>query len=67
MQNDDQSDAKPSARAGWRPKRWAAEADVSRSYTYQLIDAGKLRVVKVGAATVILTSPREFLEAQATD
>jgi hypothetical protein len=65
VQNSHRSNAKP--RAGWRPKRWADEADLSRSKTYQLIKDGTIKAVKVGSARVIITPPAEYLASQAVE
>jgi hypothetical protein len=61
----EKSDAK--SRAGWRPQRWADEADLSRSKTYQLIKNRTIKTVKVGSARVIITPPAEYLASQAAD
>jgi hypothetical protein len=65
VQNSYQSDAK--SRAGWRPKRWADEADLSRSKTYQLIKDGTIKTVKIGSARVIITPPAEYLASQGAE
>ena len=46
---------------GWRPAQWSEAAGCSRSYTYQLMAAKRLRTDKVGTMRVILTHPAEFL------
>ena len=51
-------------KAGWRVAEWAADTGLSRSFTYQLLAAGKLAAVKIGTARVITTSPAAYLEAQ---
>jgi len=55
------------SRVGWRPKRWADEADLSRSKTYQLIKNRTIKTVKVGSARVIITPPAEYLASQAAE
>jgi hypothetical protein len=65
VRNSQRSNAK--SRAGWRPKRWADEADLSRSKTYQLIKDGTIKAVKVGAARIIITPPAEYLASQAAE
>jgi len=50
------------AQAGWRPRQWAADTGVSLSITNQLLKAGVLEFVKVGSATIIKTSPKEYLD-----
>ena len=49
------------SKAGWRVPEWARDAGISRSYTYELLQAGRIKSVKVGAARVITTSPADFL------
>jgi len=46
---------------GWRPAEWSEAAGCSRSYTYQLMAAKRLRTVKVGTMRIITTHPAEFL------
>jgi hypothetical protein len=65
VQNGHISGATP--RVGWRPKRWADEADLSRSKTYQLIKDGTIKAVKVGAARIIITPPAEYLASKAVE
>ena len=48
-------------KAGWRVGEWADDVGVSRSYTYELISAGTIKSVKIGAARIIVTPPRDFL------
>jgi excisionase family DNA binding protein len=50
-------------KVGWRVQEWCDDVGVSRAYTYQLIAAKQIRTVKVGAARIIITSPRQFLES----
>ena len=64
-QNSQKSDA--NSRVGWRPKRWADEADLSRSKTYELIKNRTIKTVKVGSARVIITPPAEYLASQAAE
>jgi hypothetical protein len=65
VQNTRRSDA--NSRVGWRPKRWADEADLSRSKTYQLIKDRTIKTVKVGSARVIITPPAEYLASQSAE
>jgi hypothetical protein len=51
--------------ASWRIREWLRDVPISRSRFYELKNAGKIKTVKVGASTLVLTSPREFLAAQA--
>jgi excisionase family DNA binding protein len=48
---------------GWKVKEWAHAVGVSRSYTYELLAEGRITSVKVGAARIITTHPRDFLSA----
>jgi hypothetical protein len=48
-------------KVGWRFKEWCPATGVSRSYAYELLGAGKIKAVKAGAATIITTSPSEYL------
>jgi hypothetical protein len=51
--------------ASWRIPAWLHDVPISRSKFYELKNAGKIKTVKVGASTLVITSPREFLAAQA--
>jgi excisionase family DNA binding protein len=48
-------------KAGWRIKEWCPQVGISRSLTYELIRDHKIKVVKLGRATIIITPPSEFL------
>jgi hypothetical protein len=48
-------------KAGWRPDEWSAATGLSRGYFYKLLRAGKVEVVKAGKATIVTTSPADFL------
>ena len=51
-------------RSGWSLRQWSDETgDIGRSTIYRLLDEGRIKSVKVGGRRVILTSPREYLEA----
>jgi excisionase family DNA binding protein len=50
-----------SNRVGWKIRDWAESVSLSRAYTYELIQQGKIESVKVGGARIITTSPRVFL------
>ncbi len=52
-------------KAGWRVPEWSAAVGVSRSLTYELMTAGKIASVKLGAARIITTTPRAFLASLA--
>jgi hypothetical protein len=45
----------------WHAKPWGAAAGVSLSTVNRLLKAGTPRYVKVGAATLITTSPAAFI------
>jgi hypothetical protein len=47
--------------AGWSIPHWSSAIDVSPSYTRELIAAGRIKSVKVGAKRLITTDPVEFL------
>ena len=48
-------------KAGWRISEWHPEVGISRSLTYELIKDKKIKIVKVGRVTIIITPPSEFL------
>jgi hypothetical protein len=48
-------------KCGWRVKPWADAVGCSASHTHKLIAEKKIRSVKMGAARIITTSPKEFL------
>jgi hypothetical protein len=48
-------------KAGWRVPEWAADVSLSRAYVYELIAAGRIKSVKIGAARIITTRPVDFL------
>jgi hypothetical protein len=48
-------------KAGWRVAEWARVVGISRALTYQLLGAGRIASVKLGAARIITTSPNAFL------
>jgi hypothetical protein len=50
---------------GWRVGEWAFAVGCSRSRVYELIAAGKLDTVKLGAARLVRTHPADFLESLA--
>jgi hypothetical protein len=55
MQNDNPT------KAGWRIIEWMADTGLSRSLTYNLLKAGRIKAVKLGAVLLITTPPHEFL------
>ena len=48
-------------KAGWPIAEWGRDVGVSRSTTYELLGAGRIKSVKLGAKRLITTSPRDFL------
>jgi hypothetical protein len=50
-------------KVGWRVSEWATAVGLCRASVYNLLAAGRLRSVKVGAARIILTPPADFLES----
>jgi hypothetical protein len=52
--------ARPS-QVGWSVKNWAADTDLSESYTYELIAAKRIDTVKIGGKRLIITSPAAFV------
>ena len=49
--------------AAWRVNDWRQQVPISRTKFYEQRNAGLIRTVKVGAATLVLTSPQEYLAA----
>jgi hypothetical protein len=47
--------------AAWRPKEWRRRVPIGSSKFYLEIQAGRIEIVKVGSATLVTTSPREYL------
>jgi hypothetical protein len=50
-----------STKAGWRPNEWTRDTGLSRASLYRLLKDGKIKAVKSGSATIIITSPAEYL------
>lgn len=50
---------------GWRVNEWAAAVGSSRSRVCEWIADGTVKSVRMGGSRVILTHPRDFLEALA--
>jgi len=57
------SDTAQQERLSWRVSEWLRDVRVSRSKLYNAIRAGRVDVRKDGRATLILTSPREYVES----
>jgi hypothetical protein len=51
--------------AAWRVNGWLAEVPISRTKLYAEIGAGRIATVKVGSATLITTSPHDYLASLA--
>jgi hypothetical protein len=47
--------------AAWRPKEWIRKVPIGRSKLYLEVRAGRIKTVKVGSATLITTSPGDYL------
>ena len=48
----------------WRPKSWRrAVGRMSNSKFYEERRAGRIKTVKMGAATLVVTSPRQYVSA----
>lgn len=53
-------DAEPTA---WRINPWRRQvANMSRTKFYEERDAGRIQTVKLGSATLVVTSPRQYIE-----
>lgn len=50
---------------GWRVKEWGEATGLSRAFVYELLASGAVISVKVGAARIITTHPRDYLAALA--
>jgi predicted site-specific integrase-resolvase len=50
----------------YRPRPWCAKTSISRSKLYELIKEGQVQAVKCGSATLIVTSPSDFLKSLST-
>ena len=48
---------------GWKVNEWAEAAGISRAKTYLLLADGTISSVKLGAARIITTHPRDFLDS----
>jgi hypothetical protein len=49
--------------AAWRINDWRREVPISRTKFYSECSAGRIKTVKVGSATLVVTSPRDYLAA----
>jgi hypothetical protein len=57
------SDTAQQERPSWRISEWLRDVRVSRSKLYNAIRDGRVDVRKDGRATLILTSPRQYVES----
>lgn len=49
-------------KVAWSVSSWCHETELSKSYIYELIAAGKVRSVKIGGKRLITTPPRQFID-----
>lgn len=49
----------------WTVKIWCHSVGISPAYLYELVNAGKIRTAKIGGKRLVLTNPRDFVEAHA--
>jgi hypothetical protein len=49
--------------AAWRVNDWRQRVPISRSKFYEERNAGRIKTVKLGSATLVLTSPRTYIDA----
>jgi hypothetical protein len=59
--NHQSIDANTPMKAGWRVREWCGAVGVGRSHLYELLNQKKVRAVKSGKATIIVTPPQEYL------
>jgi hypothetical protein len=52
-------------KVGWTPLEWSYESGIGRSVMYGLIQKGRIKTVKSGKATIIITPPAEYLASLA--
>jgi excisionase family DNA binding protein len=50
-------------RAAWRIADWCAATGLGRTTVFDLISAGRIKSIKIGARRLITTSPNEFILA----
>jgi len=48
-------------KVGWRVNEWAADVGVGPAFTYELLNAGRIRSVKLDGARIITTRSADFL------
>jgi len=49
--------------AAWRVNEWRQRVPISRSKFYEERGAGRIETVKLGSATLVVTSPRQYIES----
>jgi hypothetical protein len=49
--------------AAWRVNDWRRKVPISRSKFYEERNAGRIKTVKVGSATLVVTPPRKYIAA----
>jgi predicted site-specific integrase-resolvase len=54
-------------KVGWRVSEWAHAVGISRASVFNLLSDGAIRSVKSRNARIIVTSPRDYLNALAED
>lgn len=59
--------SKDETKLGWRVPEWCAAVSISRALVYELIADDRISSVKLGAARIITTSPRDFLHSLAEE
>jgi hypothetical protein len=47
--------------AAWRINDWRRQVPMSRTKFYQERDAGRIETVKLGSATLVTTSPQDYI------
>ena len=64
MSNSKEEQSKGPEPAAWRVDPWRSEvANMSRSKFYEERKAGRIKTVKMGAATLVVTSPKQYVAA----
>jgi hypothetical protein len=48
--------------AAWRVNDWRQRVPISRSKFYEERNAGRIKTVKLGSATLVVTSPRTYID-----
>lgn len=52
----------PPTKVGWRPREFARDTGLSKSSVYKMLQrGGPIEAVKSGTATIIITTPAEYL------